>query len=272
MERSLLNRIKMNFMRTISKPTVSRTVEVEPYEILARYYDLVMEHVDYSTWAKYVINLHRLNRMQISNVTDLACGTGNLAMELADLGLNVVGVDGDPRMIEAAKKKPVPKGFQVQFHVGDLRQVPPVMEQDLILCLYDSMNYLLNPEDVMEFFRAVRPALRDEGLFIFDCSTETNSLSHFSSLNQTERIRGTVIHRQAWYDPHERIQNNQFEIFVMEEDTMYLEHHQQRIWSLDQIVEMVEQCDFKLLSQYDGYTFKQGSEQSDRVHFVVRPV
>ncbi len=261
----------MNLMRSARKPKVDHTVEVKPYDKLALYYDAVMEHVDYDTWAKYAVNLHRLFRMNLSEVTDLACGTGTLALKLAEWGLNVVGVDGDPRMIDVARAKHLPNGRQARFYVGDLRDKLPEYDQDLVLCLYDSMNYLLDAAHVVQFFRRVRPALRDEGLFIVDCSTESNSLTHFSNMDQTERLKGVVVSRRAWYDPAERIQNNSFEIYPKGENTVYLEHHQQRIWRVNDIVEMLQQAGFKCLAKYDGYTFKQGGERSDRVHFVAKP-
>ena len=48
------------------------------------------------------------------NVLDLGCGTGNMTMRLARLGLCVVGVDLSPEMLAVAKHK-VPPGAAVRF-------------------------------------------------------------------------------------------------------------------------------------------------------------
>jgi ubiquinone/menaquinone biosynthesis C-methylase UbiE len=48
------------------------------------------------------------------NVLDLGCGTGNLTIRLAHLGLSTVGVDLSPEMLALAKKKTLP-GTEVRF-------------------------------------------------------------------------------------------------------------------------------------------------------------
>jgi ubiquinone/menaquinone biosynthesis C-methylase UbiE len=40
-----------------------------------------------------------------STVLDAGCGTGRVAIELARRGVNVVGVDVDPSMIETARRR-----------------------------------------------------------------------------------------------------------------------------------------------------------------------
>jgi SAM-dependent methyltransferase len=60
-----------------------------------------------------------------STVLDLGCGTGSLAVLLAEGGHVVTGVDLSPRMIEAARVKAARYGTDVTFVVGDA-SLPPV--------------------------------------------------------------------------------------------------------------------------------------------------
>ncbi len=57
------------------------------------------------------------------NVLDLGCGTGNLTMRLARLGLRVVGIDLSPEMLAVAERK-VPPGPAVRWvHAGALELI-----------------------------------------------------------------------------------------------------------------------------------------------------
>src|SRR3954467_6255873 len=60
-----------------------------------------------------------VSRLSPASVLDAGCGTGRVAIELARRGLDVVGVDLDPSMLEVARAK-APDLTWVQ---GDLAEV-----------------------------------------------------------------------------------------------------------------------------------------------------
>jgi cyclopropane fatty-acyl-phospholipid synthase-like methyltransferase len=51
---------------------------------------------------------------------DAGCGTGENALFLAGMGLDVVGIDGAPAAIEAARRKASERGISARFEVADL--------------------------------------------------------------------------------------------------------------------------------------------------------
>ena len=54
------------------------------------------------------------------NVLDIGCGTGTLAILLksAEPAANVVGVDGDPAVVEIARRKTATIGLEIRFDGG----------------------------------------------------------------------------------------------------------------------------------------------------------
>jgi SAM-dependent methyltransferase len=58
-------------------------------------------------------------RLQPRTVLDAGCGTGRVALELARHGVEVVGVDLDPRMLDTARAK----APQLEWHLADLVDV-----------------------------------------------------------------------------------------------------------------------------------------------------
>ncbi|WP_137294145.1 class I SAM-dependent methyltransferase [Nocardioides dongxiaopingii] len=70
-----------------------------------------------------------------ADVVDVGCGTGTLALLLADAGHRVRGVDLAPRMVERARAKAGDAGLDVPFTVGDAADPPyEPGSTDVVLC------------------------------------------------------------------------------------------------------------------------------------------
>ena len=63
--------------------------------------------------------LRLLNLRGGEAILDLACGNGQFARKMADLGAKVVAVDASPRMIENAKKRSAGYEDRIEYHVVD---------------------------------------------------------------------------------------------------------------------------------------------------------
>lgn len=246
------------------------THEREPYEGLAAIYDYVMRHVDYEGWATYIRRVFHRFEARPEQVVDLACGTGTLTIELHALGYHLSGVDSSAAMVEVARGKAGRDG-EIDFRTGDLRSLEEVGGPfDAAVCLYDSFNYLLTPADVDAALLAVCRVLDPSSLFIFDVCTERNSLDHFRDVHDAEEGPGFVYTRHSYYDRKRHLQFNSFDICLGEEGDHVRETHSQRIYPHRDLLAHIEASPFELLGAYDGFTFDRGSDDSDRVHFVLR--
>jgi SAM-dependent methyltransferase len=99
-----------------------------------------------------------------------ACGTGNAAVELARRGLEVAGFDLSPAMLAmAAAKRPAGGGPPLRLVVGDLRAVP-VRDgwADLALVLNASLNYLLEPAEVVTALRELGRTVAPGGAVVVE--------------------------------------------------------------------------------------------------------
>jgi SAM-dependent methyltransferase len=240
-----------------------------PYEGLASIYDYVMRHVDYVHWANHVHSLLRRHGGDPHHLLELACGTGSVACALAAQGCAVTGYDISEEMICVAREKAHAQGDLLRFHVGDLRDLGEIGPFDGAICLYDSFNYLLSLADVALALGQVHDVLSPGAVFIFDVCTERNSVDHFGDVRDTERGPGFVYSRHSYYDADERLQFNTFNI-RLEDGSRRQEKHVQRIYLHDDLVACIDASPFDLLEALDGFTQRRGSEESDRVHFVLR--
>ena len=111
---------------------------------------------------------------------DLACGTGAVSAVLAAAGLRTVGLDRSAAMLGIARQK-VRQALLVR---ADLRAFAFTRPFDLIVCAYDSLNYLTTPHELGAAFACARATLAPHGLFVCDLTTrhayigETDHLAH----------------------------------------------------------------------------------------------
>lgn len=247
-----------------------KAVEREPYEGLAAIYDFVMRHVDYAEWAAYVHRLFSRFGHCPARAVDLACGTGSTAVELGRLGYRLTGVDGSEAMLQVARERLARLELDIPLFQRDLRRLEGLGPFEAAVCLYDSFNYLLEPADLDRALGAVGSILLPASFFIFDICTEQNSLRHFRDIRDEERGPGFRYRRHSYYDRDRRLQFNHFHIRFDGQDVELEEFHVQRIHPVDELIARIEASDFKLLGAFDGFTFARGSEESDRIHFVLQ--
>jgi len=134
------------------------------YERFAAFYDEVMD--DPGPRALRVDAAIARFRPRAASVLELACGTGSILARLTtDAAL--VGLDRSPRMLEVCAAK-VPGARLVE---GDMRHFDLGQRFDVVVCVFDSVNHLLDPSEWVSLFDGVHRHLTEGGLFVFDVNT-----------------------------------------------------------------------------------------------------
>ncbi len=244
-------------------------IQSEPYSILAQIYDCVMKDVPYRQWVKYIVRIIKKFHPETKRILDLACGTGTMISLLKKHGFMVDGLDISPAMIEKAKNKL--KDNNVRLFVADMSNFKTDEKYDAQICLYDSVNYLLEAEKFYGLFKSVWNSLNSDGIFIFDISTEYNSVQNAILMNVSERCDGFKYIRTSYYLRDEKLHVNEFKIEI--DDKTFFERHVQRIYKISEIEDIIVDTKlFKILGYFDGFSFHKGSEWSQRIHFVLKKI
>ena len=245
-----------------------------PYSELARIYDHVMRHVDYMRWANYIQSVFTRFDATPKDILELACGTGAMACILDDRGYRMTGIDRSEDMIAVAKRKSVDAHQAIRFQAGDMVRMPVSGSFDVALCLYDSINYILEEADITAMLTGLRRVLGADGLFVFDACTEINSRRYFHNQVDQESKGDFSYVRRCEYVPETRIQVNEFQFTFNREGKRYStrERHEQRIYPVARLAEICEESGYRVLGAFDGFSFEEASEKSNRVHYIVRPV
>jgi SAM-dependent methyltransferase len=138
---------------------------VVAYAKLDRFYDAAMG--DRTEMASSIRRLILQHKPQAKTLLELACGTGGILKILAK-SYEVVGLDLSPQMLSIARKK-LP---QVKFFRRNMASFDLGTKFDVIICVFDSINHVLNFGDWKKIFRNAARHLEQDGLFLFDINTE----------------------------------------------------------------------------------------------------
>jgi SAM-dependent methyltransferase len=103
-------------------------------------------------------------------VLDLACGTGRVALALAERGFEVVGLDLNTGFIDCAREEAEARGLAglARFEVGDARRFALPERFGLIVMMDQSFKYLLTHDDQLGCLSCIHEHLRDDGRFLVE--------------------------------------------------------------------------------------------------------
>ena len=145
---------------------------MEAYTSFASVYDTFMDNVPYSEWAQYIRGLLLESGTEDGIVLDLGCGTGSLTELLAGYGYDMIGVDNSEDMLELAMEKRLKSGHDILYLLQDMREFELYGTVRAVVSVCDSLNYITDPEDLVQVFRLVNNYLDPGGVFIFDFNTD----------------------------------------------------------------------------------------------------
>ncbi|MDP6421030.1 MAG: class I SAM-dependent methyltransferase [SAR202 cluster bacterium] len=134
-----------------------------------------------------------------SPVLELGCGTGRMLVPIALEGIDVVGLDMAPAMLDIARAKVAALPDQVRDRVeivhGDMRDISLNRRFKLVLIPYRAFLHLMTVEDQRAALTSIHEHLEDGGRLVFDVFDPNLDMiaAHSSHI-------GTVLTRLADFD------------------------------------------------------------------------
>lgn len=247
----------------------------DQYTAFARCYDVVMRDVDYESWARYVLDLCDRFHFPRQSLLNVACGTGNLEPLLREWFDDLVGFDVSEAMAARAREKSRKKGLAVPVHVGSMDEFDAGRTFDVVLCLYDSLNYVTDEKKVEASFRRAFEHLNPGGGYIFDITTEYNIIQNFAQYTFAETFKDMAYIWENRYDIVSKLAVSDFTFFekVEGDEDRYQRHqerHVQKMYGTQWLKAALERAGFEFLAMYDGFTLNTPKKSTERIHFVAR--
>lgn len=245
---------------------------MDAYTSFAEVYDMFMDNIPYEDWCGYLTSLLKEYGINDGLVLDLGCGTGTLTELLAKEGYDMIGVDVSEDMLQEAIEKRAESGLPILYLLQDMREFELYGTVRVVVSICDSLNYILDYDDLAHVFSLVNNYLDPKGMFIFDLNTEAKFQAMGSETIAEVRDEGSFIWENE-YDEEEKINSYDLTLFIREEGDLYRryqETHFERAWSLDEIKKALTEAGMEFVAAYDAFTKNAPRKESDRIYVVAR--
>ena len=245
---------------------------MEAYTSFAQVYDLFQDNVPYEEWAAYLKELLKENGAEDGLVLDLGCGTGSMTQLLAEAGYDMIGADNSEEMLEIAMEKRAAAGLDNLNLFQDMREFELYGTVRAVVSICDSMNYILEPEELVQVFRLVNNYLDPGGIFIFDLNTEYKYKELMGENTFAEDRTESSFIWQNYYDEKEQVNEYDLTLFIREGELYrkFEETHFQRCYSLDEVKAAAETAGMEFVTAYDAFTKAPVKEDSERIYVILR--
>lgn len=243
------------------------------YEEFSKIYDsLIKEDINYGSITKGILEIAKDNNIDMVDYLDLACGTGNVSSLIADKFQNTYLVDMSSNMLSKAQNKFFEKGIDTSIICQDMTNLNLMKQFDLITCVLDSTNYLLEDEEIFDYFRGIYDHLKDEGIFIFDINSYYK-LSNILGNNIFIHNEDDIFY--SWENEFEDdIVSMYLTFFVKDKNKdiyqKFEENHEERAYTEEFIENVLSKCNLKVINKYSGYEKKDINSKSERIVYVIK--
>jgi len=243
---------------------------MKAYTGFAEGYDLFMNEVPYEEWADYAVKILRDNGINDGLILELGCGTGKFTSLLADKGYDMIGVDCSEDMLAIARGN---NKNEILYLLQDMREFELYGTIRAVVCVCDSLNYILEYDELVQVFSLVNNYLDPKGLFIFDMNMEYKYKDIIGETVIAEnRNEGSFIW-ENYYDDIEHINEYDLTLFMKESNgkySKYNEVHYQRAYSIEAIKKAIDEAGLTFVAGYDAETKGNIHNKSERIYVIAR--
>ncbi|NCU32306.1 MAG: class I SAM-dependent methyltransferase [Candidatus Moranbacteria bacterium] len=243
------------------------------YRVMAQFYDKLMGGNKYPGWKSLIAEVIETYRVPKGTCLDVACGTGNISHLLFGLGFKVVGIDISHEMISLAKQKlPTEK-----FICADARNFDLGLDRDSInfaVSFYDSLNYLLSDEDMLQTFKSVNRNIKSGSIFLFDMNPQEH-------ISVAQKFKPRVFEDKDIYSVfrfggEKRFWILDIDFFIKGAKDCYRlvkERHIERGYDQEDIAPLLEQAGFKLLKVKKEFKiYEDNKRHLSRLYFIAQKI
>ena len=197
---------------------------------------------------------------------DVACGTGLVLSHFKKRGWKSTGIDASMDMLSRAKGR---------VTAADMRALPFRRTFSRITCLYDSLNHLLEREELVAAFRSIRACMSHDSLFLFDMN-HPEIYPEVWGIAEPYESRGEDYHLSIATTYRSRQKMGVAMVtgwaIVGGKKVKIKEQHRQRAYSEEEIVSALAEAQLAPVEVLDFDPYGEEIEaRTVKLFFVVRP-
>lgn len=153
------------------------------------YYHALYQHRNHDEAAAFIQQLiQTLAPASTATMLDVACGKGRHALQLAQSGFDVTGIDLSEASIEAAQEF---AHDRLHFYQHDMRRVFRINYFDYVFNFFTSFGYFNHPRDNERALHAMSSAMKPNGTLVMDFLHVDHAIRQLVPAEQQQR--GNVV-------------------------------------------------------------------------------
>lgn len=239
---------------------------MESYARFAEVYDELMTDIPYDEYVEW-IKLHAPSE-NYSNLLDIGCGTGTMALMLHEAGYNVSGIDLSEEMLAVAHSRMANQGATIPLFAMSMDELEGFSELDVAIIPIDSINYVTEEAAVVETLKRIYASLRDGGQLFFDVHSlfKMDDIFLTSPFTYDDGHVTYIWHTEPGENEHSVYHSMSF--FVGTENGLFErfdEEHFQRTFPPEQYVAWLEEIGFKSVFVTADWGHESPHEESERI-------
>lgn len=249
---------------------------MESYIDFANYYDSLMYDVDYKSWYDFLKCVLKKEGVNYSSVLEMGCGTGNITEQICndEVVKSVTSFDISEEMLIIAKEKLKGKA-NLEILKQDMTEINIKKKYDLVLSCCDSVNYIVEEEGLEKVFKSAYNLLNSGGALLFDINSYYK-LSEIIGDNVFTEDRDGIYY--IWENEYERdrdLCNFYLTFFIEDKNTgqysRFDEHHLERAYREDKILELLGKSGFETVSIYCDFELSSDCKsKAERIFFLCK--
>lgn len=259
---------------------------MEAYSEFASVYDELMDNVPYESWCDFVVS--KIEEYGVSKpakenptaleserdlILDLGCGTGTFTRMLQKRGYDMMGIDLSEEMLQIAMERQEEEAKPIMYLLQDMRELELYCTVGTVVSVCDSVNYILEEEELLEVFKLVNNYLFPGGLFIFDFNTLYKYKEIIGDTTIAENREDCSFIWENFFYEDEAINEYDLTMFLKKEGNLFekqVETHYQRGYTPEEMRELIERSGLQFLEMVDADTKGSVTETSQRVYVLAK--
>ena len=166
---------------------------------------------------------------------------------------------------------------QIYIHLlnllQDMRELELYSTVGTVISVCDSVNYILEEDELLTVFKLVNNYLYPGGLFIFDFNTVYKYAEVIGDATIAENREDCSFIWENYYHEEEEINEYDLTIFVREEDgrfRRFQENHYQKGYQPERICALLKEAGMEVVQLLDADTREAVNPESERIYIVAR--
>lgn len=134
-----------------------------------KYYEIVFGDRDIEKECSFVAGLiKKFSSIKVTNILDIACGTGLHMRELSKNDMRVAGLDISNVMLDEAKNNLRENSNLIDLYKNDMSNFKISKKFDACICMVNSLEILTKTEQFILHFASVATCLEKGGIYVME--------------------------------------------------------------------------------------------------------